>query len=317
MTPARSGDTDGKTEEPEGESAAVVVRTDTASELDAAEAEAIEPKVKKPEDIDSDADAGQPEAAVSDAAHVAQQSAPSKPAKAKLRFRVPWTRSYGDDGERAGHDLPEPSGDEATPRSGDAEDRSTQGDDETVEGQPEEPSDATAPAESAEPAKDRRRMSWSYLLVYAGLPALAFVLAGAAVFFKWQSSSVSADQTARVESVAAAKDATIAMLSYKSDTVEKDLDAAKSRLTGAFKESYLQLTNDVVIPGAKKAHVSTTATVPGAASVSANPSHAVVLLFVNQTAVIDKDPPADTESSVRVTLEKVGGRWLISGFEPV
>jgi hypothetical protein len=29
------------------------------------------------------------------------------------------------------------------------------------------------------------------------------------------------------------------------------------------------------------------------------------------------DPPTDTASSVRVTLDKIGGRWLISAFEPV
>jgi len=107
------------------------------------------------------------------------------------------------------------------------------------------------------------------------------------------------------------------LLSYKADTVEKDLDAAKSRLTGTFKDSYSQLINDVVIPGAKQQHVSTTATVPAAASVSATPDHAVTLLFVNQSATVDKSPPTDTTSSVRVTLDKVGGRWLISGFDPV
>ena len=313
MTPARSGGTEGKTKQPEGKSAVVRAQTDAVSEPDTARAETIEPKIKQPEDPDSDAanaDSDQPEAAVSDDAQGDQNSPPSKPAKAKLRFRLPWTRSYGD---AAGHEVHEPPRAETTSSSGDAEVRPTPWDDES-----EEPSDATAaPIDSAEPAKDKRRINRPDLLVYAALPALAFVLAGAAGFFKWQDSSISAAQSARIEAVAAAKDGTIAMLSYKSDSVDKDLDAAKSRLTGAFKESYLQLTNDVVIPGAKKAHVSTTATVPAAASVSANPSHAVVLLFVNQTAVVDRDPPADTESSVRVTLEKLGGRWLISGFDPV
>jgi Mce-associated membrane protein len=149
------------------------------------------------------------------------------------------------------------------------------------------------------------------------LPALALVLTAAAGFLKWQDSSVRAAQLARIESVAAAKDSTIALLSYKADTVEKDLEAAKNRMTGTFKDSYSQLINDVVIPGSKREHVSTTATVPAAASVSATPNHAVTLLFVNQTAVVGKDPPTDTTSSVRVTLDKIGGRWLISGFDPV
>jgi Mce-associated membrane protein len=50
-------------------------------------------------------------------------------------------------------------------------------------------------------------------------------------------------------------------------------------------------------------------------SVTATP--AVVLLFVNQTVIMGHDIPTSTASSVRVTLDKIGGRWLISGFDPV
>lgn len=59
------------------------------------------------------------------------------------------------------------------------------------------------------------------------------------------------------------------------------------------------------------------ATVPAAASVSATGEHAIVLLFVNQTIIVSQDPPTSTASSVRVTLDKVDGRWLISRFDPV
>jgi Mce-associated membrane protein len=177
--------------------------------------------------------------------------------------------------------------------------------------------DGEEKAEEDEPAKAKLRVSWPRVLVYGVVPGLALLLAATAGFLKWQDSSARASQIARIESIAAAKDSTIALLSYKADTVEKDLDAAKSRLTGTFKESYSHLINDVVIPGAKRDHISTTATVPAAASVSATPNHAVTLLFVNQTAVVDKNPPTDSTSSVRVTLDKIAGRWLISGFDPV
>jgi Mce-associated membrane protein len=43
----------------------------------------------------------------------------------------------------------------------------------------------------------------------------------------------------------------------------------------------------------------------------------VVLLFVNQTVNMGSNAPTNTDSSVRVTLDKIGGRWLISGFDPV
>jgi Mce-associated membrane protein len=57
--------------------------------------------------------------------------------------------------------------------------------------------------------------------------------------------------------------------------------------------------------------------VPAAASVSADPGHAVVLVFVNQTVTMGTGVPTDTASSVRITLDKVDGRWLISKFDPV
>jgi hypothetical protein len=59
------------------------------------------------------------------------------------------------------------------------------------------------------------------------------------------------------------------------------------------------------------------ATVAAAASVTADPRHAVVLVFVNQTVLVGSDAPADTTSAVRVTLDKTGGRWLVSQFDPI
>jgi Mce-associated membrane protein len=107
------------------------------------------------------------------------------------------------------------------------------------------------------------------------------------------------------------------MLSYRPETVEKDLGAARDRLTGALEDSYGSLTHDVVIPGSKQKMISATASVPAAGAVSASPNHAVVLMFVNQTITEGNDPPTNTASRVRVSLDKVGGRWLISSFDPI
>jgi Mce-associated membrane protein len=161
----------------------------------------------------------------------------------------------------------------------------------------------------------RRRLAG--ILVQVVLPAAALLIAAAAGYLKWVDASAVQAQEARTQSVKAAIDSTVAMLSYRPDTVESSLDAARDRLTGAFRDSYSSLTRDVVIPGAKQKQISATATVPAAASVSATSTHAVVLVFVNQTAVVGNDPPTDTASSVTVTLEKVANRWLISRFDPV
>ena len=162
-----------------------------------------------------------------------------------------------------------------------------------------------------------RRIRWAEAIAYAVLPGLALLLTSAAGFEKYQAISLTDSGTTRTESVRAAVDGTIALLSYRPETVQADLDGAKGRLTGTFLEAYTTLTHDVVIPGAQQKHISAAATVPAAASISATSDCAEVLLFVNQTLTIGQDAPTNTASSVRVTLEKVDGRWLISQFNPV
>jgi Mce-associated membrane protein len=201
----------------------------------------------------------------------------------------------------------------ALTETGDAVGSDTEQDPEDPETDPE--------AKDVEPAKNRRQVEWSRVFVYRVLPALGLILVIAAGclggYLVWQNTSDRNSRTARIESVAAAKDATIALLSYKPDTAEKDLSAARDRLTGAFKDSYTQLAHDVVIPGAKQKQISAAATVPAAASVKATPNHAVVLLYVNQTTAIGTDAPTDSVSVVRVTLENDHGRWLVSEFDPI
>jgi Mce-associated membrane protein len=190
----------------------------------------------------------------------------------------------------------------------------------------EKADDATEAAdestESAEPEKPKRRIQWARVFAYGVLPGLALLLAMGAGFLKWQDDSARLTDLNNTKSPAdqvmqAAKDSTIALLSYKPDTVEQQLTAARDLLTADFRDQYTSLTNDVVIPGAKQKQISAVATVPATALVSADPRHAVVLVFVNQTVIVGQSAPTDTASSVRVTLDKIGNRWLIAKFDPV
>jgi Mce-associated membrane protein len=177
-------------------------------------------------------------------------------------------------------------------------------------------SQGTAGNDDAGPARHRRTRR-TRILAYGVLPTAALLLAGTAGYLKWVDGTARDAEVASVQSVHAAVDSTVAMLSYKPDTVEQNLSAARDRMTGAFRDSYTSLTHDVVIPGAKQRQISAVATVPAAASVTATATHAVVLVFVNQTTVVGNDPPSDTASTVKVTLEMLGDRWLISQFDPV
>lgn len=162
-----------------------------------------------------------------------------------------------------------------------------------------------------------RGFFWRGVLTFGVLPALALAVAAGAGYLKWLDGSMRESQAAGVAATRAATDSTIAMLSYQPDTVEEDLVGAQDRLTGQFKDAYTSLTHDVVIPGAKQQHISAAASVPAAASVSSGPDHAVVLIFVNQIVTVGSDPPSSTASTVRVTLDRAGGRWLISAFDPI
>ena len=169
---------------------------------------------------------------------------------------------------------------------------------------------------SEAPVERSSRFSWTRLLV-AGLPVLALILALGVGYLKWLDGTARESRAAAEASVRAASESTIAILSYKPETVDRDLKVAADRLSEPFRQQYTQLVNDVVAPGAKQQHITAVATVPAAASVLATGKHAVVLVFVDQTTTIGNDAPTQSTSSVRVSLEKVDGRWLISQFDPV
>lgn len=158
---------------------------------------------------------------------------------------------------------------------------------------------------------------WARTVAFLVLPIVALGLAAGAGYLKYRDNSIRNSEIAATTAMQAARDGTIALLSYQPDKVEEQLGKARDLLTGEFRNSYTSLTNDVVIPGSKERQISALASVPAAASVSATPDKAVVLLFVNQTVTVGPDAPTDTASSVRVTLEKDGDRWLISQFDPV
>jgi len=148
------------------------------------------------------------------------------------------------------------------------------------------------------------------------VPLLAMAFALGSGYLKYMGSSASEAQRASVDSVQAAKDTTVAMLSYSPDTAEKSFTAALDRMVGPFRDSYGSLVHDVVIPGVKEKKVTAVATVPAAASISATGTHAVVLVYVNQAITMGDGAPTQTNSVVQVTLDRSAGQWLISGFDP-
>ncbi|HUO39449.1 MAG TPA: twin-arginine translocation pathway signal [Mycobacterium sp.] len=167
-----------------------------------------------------------------------------------------------------------------------------------------------------EPAPRPKRRRW----LAAVLAALLVASAGAAGAVYWwiyrpdQQTNAAAQQNV----TAAAREGTVALLSYAPETLDKDLANAKSHLTGEFLKYYSDFTDKIVAPAAKQKGVKTEATVARAAVSEMQPDHAVVLVFVNQvTTSKDRPDPALATSSVMVTMVKQDGGWKISEFNPV
>jgi len=142
-------------------------------------------------------------------------------------------------------------------------------------------------------------------------------LAGWLYFTQYRPDTQTDDAVAQ-SVVNAARDGTVALLSYKPDTLNQDFAAAKSHLTGDFLNYYDQFTKEVVTPAAQTKGVTTTAQVAGAAVSELNPDKAVVLVFINQATTSKERPdPAMASSSAKVSLAKVHGDWLINKFDPL
>ncbi len=125
------------------------------------------------------------------------------------------------------------------------------------------------------------------------------------------------DPTAQRRVLEAAKADTVAAMTYAPQTLDKDLNTAKSHLTGDFLNYYSQFTDQVVRPAVANKHIVTSANVVRAAIKEMHPSTATALLFINQTTTSsDRPEPSVVVSSVLVTMTKVDDTWLISAFNP-
>ena len=157
---------------------------------------------------------------------------------------------------------------------------------------------------------------WGSVLLAASV--VAAVALAACLFVLQYRPDRQVDEAAARRAIQAASDGSVAALSYSSDSMDRDFARARSHLTGDFLAYYDKFTRDIVVPAVHQKHLAQTVAVVRAAVSELEQNSAVVLVFLNETTVSkDKPQPLITPSSVRVTLTKVGGSWLISQLDPV
>jgi len=182
--------------------------------------------------------------------------------------------------------------------------------------EPAEPAAAESPADQSQAGPTVSTSRW----IAAALGLLLLASAGLAgwLYFGVLRADQQLGPAGEQAMMAAAADGAVAVLTYAPKTMEQDFAAAESHLTGDFLSHYTDFTQKVVTPAVKEKEVQTTAAVVRKGIVSLRPGSAEVLIYLNQTTISKTNPDGSySMSSVKVGLEKHGGRWLISSFDPV
>lgn len=197
---------------------------------------------------------------------------------------------------------------------------------ETAVEDPESPADSTEASSPSDEESPRRMVAisrmtgwslanWRAILLAASV--IAAVGLAAVVFLLYYRPDRRIDDSAAQRAIRAASDGAVASLSYSPDSMNRDFANAKSHLTGKFLTYYDKFTSQIVTPMVQQKHLTQTATVVRAAVSELHPDSAVVLVFLNETTSSkDKPQPLITPSSVRITLTKANGSWLISQLDP-
>lgn len=157
---------------------------------------------------------------------------------------------------------------------------------------------------------------------WKGIALTALVLAAAVLasvlYVNDFRPSRQTDAVAEQVAIDAASSATVALLSYSPETLDRDMDRARSLMAGEFLTYYGKFTAEVVAPAVRERGIKASAQVLNSALMEMQPNTAKVLIFLNQETVSrDRPDPALTASSVVVSLVKADDNWLISALDPV
>ncbi|REF37314.1 hypothetical protein [Thermasporomyces composti] len=182
-------------------------------------------------------------------------------------------------------------------------------------GQTDGPGETVAQQVGARPSRGsagRRPLSWRVWL----LAALTLVAVLVSAVLGYRVHTARAVETARVQALRAGTDAAEVVLSYDHRRLDRDVARARRLITGRFEREYTRFVRTAVRPVAERTGAVVRAEARAASVVSASSQRVVLVLFVNQTTTLAERPePRVDLTRVRMTMERVGERWLVSRVE--
>lgn len=157
---------------------------------------------------------------------------------------------------------------------------------------------------------DERRLT----MIVSALGAVCVLLAATAIFLLVKKNDQDAREQAGRDALTAAAAAAQDFSSYDYRSLDSNFKTAMNEATGEWLKQYRQLT-DQIRTTAAQAQVVVVGTVLKTGLEQVSPDRVVAVVFLNQqTAKAGQDKGYD-QYRLRLTLEKHGGRWLVSNLQ--
>ena len=179
--------------------------------------------------------------------------------------------------------------------------------------------DTSSPTDHGEPTSHPVGAAWDRITkLTVVLFALILVAGGILGWLLYSTSAAQAAENARDEAPQVAAEQVVLMFGYDYATVRDEMDVALDGLTGTFRDTFEEEVSTNVIPRAEKNDVVSEATVVTQGAVETTKDSAKVLVYFNQEIKASTGPKATfTPSRLLVDMQKVDGRWLVSGLEAI
>ena len=147
-----------------------------------------------------------------------------------------------------------------------------------------------------------------------GLAVVVAALIAGVVYFSDQPSDTEVEESTRAAQSAAER-AIVPVLSYDARTLEEDQAAAQAQMTSDYREEYDKLF-EAIKENAPRTKTTVAAEVIASGIVRSGEDRVEILLFVNRPTTNKARPePVIFRDQVTVTMQRVGGDWLVDELE--